>query len=165
MSTIDEVVLANERYAQTHRSYRLSPRPTRQLAVVTCMDTRLTKATLGLADGDAHIIRNAGGIITDDALRSLLISHYLLGTEEFMVINHTDCGLMRSSEEELRTMIERHAGTASISPERFYAFKKPEENVRKQLEKLKSHPWVRKEIVVRGFVFDVDTGRLKEVFV
>jgi len=164
MSTIDEVVLANEHYAQTHKSHRLSPRPTRHLAVVTCMDTRLTKATLGLADGDAHIIRNAGGIVTDDALRSLLISHYLLGTSEFMVINHTDCGLMRSSEEELRTMIERHAGTASVSPERFYAFKKPEENVRKQLEKLKSHPCVRKEIVVRGFVFDVDSGRLKEVF-
>lgn len=164
MSTIDEVLHANEKYAQTHKARSLSPRPTRRLAVVTCMDTRLTKATMGLADGDAHIIRNAGGIITDDTLRSLLVSHYSLGTEEFMVINHTDCGLMRSTEEELRTMIERHAGTASISPERFYSFKSPEENVRKQLEKLKSHPWVRKEIVVRGFVFDVETGRLKEVF-
>jgi carbonic anhydrase len=165
MSTIDEVVLANEKYAQTHHKIRrLSPRPTRHLAVVMCMDTRLTKQTLGLDDGDAHIIRNAGGIVTEDALRSLLISHYLLGTEEFMVINHTDCGLMRSSEEELRQMIERHTGTASVSPERFYAFNKPEENVRKQLEKLKSHPWVRKEIGVRGFVYDVDTGRLKEVF-
>lgn len=164
MSTIDEVVLANEKYAQTHKSHRISSRPTRRLAIVMCMDTRLTKATLGLADGDAHIIRNAGGIVTDDALRSLLISHHLLGTEEFMVINHTDCGMTHSTEEELRTMIERQAGTASISPERFYAFKSPEENVRKQLEKLKSHPWVRKEIVVRGFVFDVETGRLKEVF-
>jgi carbonic anhydrase len=165
MSTIDEVVLANEKYAQTHHKVRrLSPRPTRHLAVVTCMDTRLTKQTLGLDDGDAHIVRNAGGIVTEDALRSLLVSHYLLGTEEFMVINHTDCGLMRSSEEELRQMIERNTGTASVSPERFYAFKKPEENVRKQLEKLKSHPWVRKEIRVRGFVYDVDTGRLKEVF-
>jgi carbonic anhydrase len=128
------------------------------------MDTRLTKQTLGLGDGDAHIIRNAGGIVTDDALRSLLVSHYLLGTEEFMVINHTDCGLMRSTEEELRSMIERNTGTACVSPERFYAFKKPEENVRKQLEKLKSHPWVTKEIILRGFVYDVDSGRLKEVF-
>lgn len=165
MSTIDEVVLANEKYAQTHKPRQLSPRPTRKLAVVTCMDTRLTKATMGLAEGDAHIIRNAGGIITDDTLRSLLVSHYLLGTEEFMVINHTDCGLMRSSEEELRTTIERHAGTASVSPERFYVFKKPDENVRKQLEKLKSHPWVRKEIIVRGFVYEVETGRLREVLV
>jgi len=105
MSTIDEVLKANEKYAQKHASRHLSPRPTRRLAVVTCMDTRLTKATLGLDDGDAHIIRNAGGIVTDDAVRSLLISHYLLGTEEFMVINHTDCGLMRSTEEELRSMI------------------------------------------------------------
>src|SRR4051795_224162 len=112
MSTIDEVLLANEKYAQKHKIRRLSPRPTRHLAVVTCMDTRLTKQTLGLDDGDAHIIRNAGGIVTDDALRSLLVSHYLLGTEEFMVINHTDCGLMRSSEEELRSMIERNTGTA-----------------------------------------------------
>jgi carbonic anhydrase len=164
MSTIDEVIQANKKYAQTHKMRHLSPRPTRRLAVVTCMDTRLTKHTLGLDDGDAHIIRNAGGIITDDTVRSLLISHYLLGTEEFMVINHTDCGLMQSTEEELRTMIERHAGTACISPERFYAFKKPEENVRKQLEKLKSHPWVMKKLSVRGFVYDVETGRLTEVF-
>src|SRR5437588_12322542 len=107
MSTIDEVVFSNEKYAQTHHKMRrLSPRPTRRLAVVTCMDTRLTKQTLGLADGDAHLIRNAGGIVTEDALRSLLVSHYLLGTEEFMVINHTDCGLMRSTEGELRSMIE-----------------------------------------------------------
>jgi len=163
MSVIDEVLLANEKYAQKHALRHLSPRPRRRLAIVTCMDTRLTKQTLGLDDGDAHIIRNAGGIITEDALRSLLISHYLLGTEEFMVINHTDCGLMRSTEEELRGMIERQAGTASLSPERFYAFKNPEENVGKQLEKLKSHPWVRKEIKVRGFVYDVSSGRLREV--
>src|SRR5438874_12570486 len=164
MSVIDEVLQANEVYSRTHELRRLTPRPERKLAVLTCMDTRLSIRTLGLKTGDAHIIRNAGGIVTEDALRSLLISHYLLGTEEFMVINHTDCGLMRSTEDELRGMIERHAGTASLSPERFYAFKKPEENVRKQLEKLKSHPWVKKEITVRGFVYDVDTGRLKEVF-
>jgi carbonic anhydrase len=163
MSVIDEVLLANEGYARTHKLRHLSPRPARRLAVVTCMDTRLSKQTLGLDHGDAHIIRNAGGIVTQDALRSLLISHYLLGTEEFMVINHTDCGLMRSTEEELRSTIEHHTGTASLSPERFYAFKNPEENVRTQLEKLKSHPWVRKEITVRGFVYDVDTGRLTEV--
>src|SRR5256885_6706550 len=164
MSVIDEVLAANEIYSRTHELRRLTPRPERKLAVLTRMDTRLSIRTLGLKTGDAHIIRNAGGIVTEDALRSLLISHYLLGTEEFMVINHTDCGLMRSSEEELRQMIERHTGTASVSPERFYAFQKPEENVRKQLEKLKSHPWVRKEIKVRGFVYDVATGRLKEVF-
>src|SRR6202008_3793888 len=107
---------------QKHASRHLSPRPTRRLAVVTCMDTRLTKATLGLDDGDAHIIRNAGGIVTEDALRSLLISHYLLGTEEFMVINHTDCGLMRSTEEDLRRRVQTRAGTAAVAPAFFYAF-------------------------------------------
>src|SRR5947207_13315606 len=135
MSTIDEVLLANEKYAQKHEARHLSPRPTRRLAVVTCMDTRLTKQTLGLGDGDAHIIRNAGGIVTDDALRSLLVSHYLLGTEEFMVINHTDCGLMHTSEQDLRTRIQNRTGTAAVAPAFFYAFQNVEENVRHQLQK------------------------------
>src|SRR5436190_24003993 len=164
MSTIDEVLLANEKYAQKHTARHLSPRPTRRLAVVTCMDTRLTKTTLGLDDGDAHIIRNAGGIVTGDALRSLLVSHYLLGTNEFMVINHTDCGLMTATEDEMRKTVERRTGTATIEPSRFYMFQNVEQNCRDQLAKLKSHPWITKEMVVRGFVYDVKSGRLKEVF-
>jgi len=107
MSVIDEVLEANEIYARTHELRRLTPRPARKLAVLTCMDTRLSIRTLGLTTGDAHIIRNAGGIVTDDSLRSLLISHYLLETEEIMVINHTDCGLMHTSEEDLRTRIQK----------------------------------------------------------
>ena len=101
MGVIDEVLEANEIYSRTHELRRLTPRPARQLAILTCMDTRLSIRTLGLSTGDAHIIRNAGGIVTDDSLRSLLISHYLLDTEEFMVINHTDCGLMHTSEQDL----------------------------------------------------------------
>src|SRR4051794_18340845 len=164
MSTIDEVVLANEKYAQTHhKERRLSPRPTRHLAVVTCMDTRLTKQTLGLDDGDAHIIRNAGGIVTDDSLRSLLVSHYLLDTEEIMVINHTDCGLMHTSEEDLRKRIQNRAGTAAIAPAFFFAFQNIEENVRHQLEKLRTHPWIPKELSARGFIYDVSSGRLREI--
>ena len=100
MSVIDEVLEANEIYSRTHELRRLTPRPARKLAILTCMDTRLSIRTLGLMTGDAHIIRNAGGIVTDDSLRSLLISHYLLDTEEIMVINHTDCGLMHTSEQE-----------------------------------------------------------------
>jgi len=92
MSVIDEVLEANEIYSHTHELRRLTPRPARKLAILTCMDTRLSIRTLGLMTGDAHIIRNAGGIVTEDSLRSLLISHYLLDTEEIMVINHTDCG-------------------------------------------------------------------------
>src|SRR5215813_9128680 len=163
MSTIDEVLLANEKYAQKHTARHLSPRPARRLAVVTCMDTRLTKATLGLEDGDAHIIRNAGGIVTEDSLRSLLVSHYLLGTEEFMVINHTDCGLMSATEEDLRARIQNCAGTAAVAPAHFYAFQNIEENVRHQLQKLRTHPWIPKEVAVRGFVYDVSSGRLREI--
>src|ERR1700752_3105990 len=110
MSVIDEVLQSNEIYSRTHELRKLTPRPERKLAILTCMDTRLSIRTLGLKTGDAHIIRNAGGIVTDDALRSLVISHYLLGTEEIMVINHTDCGLMKASEDELRSTIQTKAG-------------------------------------------------------
>jgi len=163
MSVIDEVLAANEIYSHTHELRRLTPRPERKLAVLTCMDTRLSTRTLGLQEGDAHIIRNAGGIVTDDAVRSLVISHYLLGTEEFMVINHTDCGLMHTTEQDLRTHIQNRAGTAAISPAFFYAFQNIDENVRHQLQKLRSHPWIPKEVAVRGFVYDVSSGLLREI--
>jgi carbonic anhydrase len=163
MSVIDEVLAANDVYAQTHELRRLTPRPERKLAILTCMDTRLSIRTLGLKTGDAHIIRNAGGIVTDDSLRSLLISHHLLGTEEFMVINHTDCGLMHTSEQDLRTRIQNRAGTAAIAPAFFYAFQNIDENVRHQLQKLRTHPWIPRSVAVRGFVYDVTTGRLREI--
>jgi carbonic anhydrase len=163
MSVIDEVLAANQNYAKTHELRRLTPRPERKLAVLTCMDTRLQILTLGLKAADAHIIRNAGGIVTDDSLRSLLISHYLLGTEEFMIINHTDCGLMQTTEEDLRTRIQNRAGTAAISPAFFFAFQNIEENVRHQLQKLRTHPWIPDKVVVRGFVYDVTSGLLREV--
>ena len=163
MSVIDEVLAANEVYSQTHEFRKLGPRPERKLAVLTCMDTRLSIRTLGLKTADAHIIRNAGGIVTDDSLRSLLVSHYLLGTEEFMVINHTDCGLMRTTEEELRSRIEGSAQTAAIAPAYFYSFKNVDENVCKQLQKLRTHPWIPKTIAIRGFVYDVATGLLREI--
>src|SRR5271165_3215128 len=163
MSVIDEVLAANEIYSRTHELRRLTPRPERKLAVLTCMDTRLSILTLGLKTGDAHIIRNAGGIVTDDTLRSLLISHYLLGTEEFMVINHTDCGLMHTTESDLRNRIQNRAGTAAVAPAFFYAFQNIDENVRHQLQKLRSHPWVPQSVAVRGFVYDVSSGLLREI--
>jgi carbonic anhydrase len=163
MSVIDEVLEANEKYARTHELRSLTPRPERKLAVLTCMDTRLSIITLGLKAADAHIIRNAGGIVTDDALRSLIVSHHLLGTQEFMVINHTDCGLTYATEQDLRTRIQNRAGTAAVSPAFFYAFQNVEENVRHQLEKLRSHPWIPDTIIIRGFVYDVTSGRLREV--
>jgi carbonic anhydrase len=163
MSVIDEVLAANEIYARTHELSRLTPRPERKLAVLTCMDTRLSTRTLGLREGDAHIIRNAGGIVTDDTLRSLVISHYLLGSEEFMIINHTDCGLMHTTERDLRTHIQNRAGTEAIAPAFFYAFQNIDENVRHQLQKLRTHPWISKQVTARGFVYDVMSGLLREI--
>jgi carbonic anhydrase len=163
MSVIDEVLEANELYSRTHELRRLTPRPERHLAVLTCMDTRLSIRTLGLQIGDAHIIRNAGGIVTEDTLRSLVVSHYLLDTQEFMVINHTDCGLMQATEHDLRNRIQNRTGTAAISPAFFYTFQNIEENVRHQLQKLRTHPWVPKEVAVRGFVYDVLSGKLREI--
>jgi carbonic anhydrase len=163
MTVIDEVLAANEIYSRTHELRALTPRPARKLAVLTCMDTRLSIRTLGLKTGDAHIIRNAGGIVTEDSLRSLIVSHHLLGTEEFMVINHTDCGLMHTNEEDLRTRIQNRTGTAAVSPAFFYAFQNIEENVRHQLQKLHTHPWIPKSVTIRGFVYDVTNGQLREV--
>src|ERR1700674_4187692 len=163
MSVIDEVLAANEIYSRTHELRKLTTRPERNLAVLTCMDTRLSIRTLGLKTGDAHIIRNAGGIVTEDSLRSLVVSHYLLGTEEFMVINQTDWGRMHTSEQDLRTRVQNRAGTAAIAPAFFYAFQNIEENVRHQLQKLRTHPWIPKEVAVRGFVYDLASGRLREI--
>lgn len=163
MSAIDGAIAANLQFALNYDPERVSPKPLKHLAVLTCMDTRLGLHTLGLKPQDAHIIRNAGGIVTEDALRSLLISHYMLGTQEIMVINHTDCGLMKATEQEMHEQIERAAGLPPSSPVRFYAFQDVEANVREQLHKLDSHSWVRSEMKIRGFVFDVRTGKLTEV--
>jgi carbonic anhydrase len=164
LSVIDDLVRNNEKYYQNFKSGLLAVQPKRELAVLTCMDSRLAVfQMLGLEYGDAHIIRNAGGIVTDDALRSLLLSHHLLGTKELMIINHTDCGLMLFREEEMRTRMQRISGTAAVSPAHFYAFTDLEDNVREQIQKVRTHPWIPKNFPVRGFVYDVRTGRLTEV--
>jgi len=163
MGVIDDIIAANEIYSRTHELRKLTPRPERKLAVLTCMDTRLSIRTLGLKTGDAHILRNAGGIVTEDTLRSLVVSHYLLGTEQIMVINHTDCGLMHTSENDLRTRVENRTGTAVVAPASFYTFTNVEENVRKQLQKLRAHPWIPNTVEVRGFVYDVTSGLLREI--
>ena len=164
MSVIDEVLIANDLYARKHELRHVSPHPKRHLAVVTCMDTRLEKQTLGLDTGDAHILRNAGGIVTEDVIRSLVVSHHLLGTEEIMIINHTDCGLLGRSEEELRRLVISRTGSEAVAaPSRFFTFNIVEENVRDQIQKLRRHPWIPQNILVRGFVYDVTNGRLTEV--
>lgn len=164
MSVTDEVIQANNQYAQNFTLGHLPMPPARKLAIVACMDARLTvEPALGLRTGDAHIIRNAGGIVTEDALRSLLISHHLLGTQEFVIINHTDCGMLTFKDDDLRENLKRQTGTATFAPAHFHAFDDLEKNVREQVQKVKAHPWVPQHIPVRGFIYDVTTGRLNEV--
>jgi carbonic anhydrase len=118
---------------------------------------------LGLKTGEAHMIRNAGGIVSEDAVRSLIISHYLLGTQEFMIVNHTDCGMLTFKDAELSERLRQETGEVAVSPVSFCAFTDVNENVRVQMLKLRSHPWVPREIPVRGFVYDVRSGKLTEV--
>jgi carbonic anhydrase len=164
MSVIDEVLEANREYSRHFTSGRLPAPPARRLAVVACMDARLViSRMLGLKEGDAHVIRNAGGIVDDDALRSLIISHHLLGTREFMLVHHTDCGMLAFKDDDLRARLWKQTGAAAVAPARFYSFRDLEANLREQMAKLRSHPWIPKSIPVRGFLFDVETGRLREV--
>ncbi len=164
MSIIDERIKANKDYSKDFKLGNLPIPPARKLAIVACMDARLAiEEMLGLKTGDAHIIRNAGGIITEDALRSLIISHYLLGTQEFMIINHTDCGMLTFKDEDLKARLQRETDKNAIDPEVFYAFKDLEKNVRDQISKIKSHPWMPEDVPVRGFIYDVKSGKLNEV--
>src|SRR5688572_24514822 len=142
MSVIDEVMQANKAYAESFALGHLPVPPARGLAVVACMDARQAMfPMLGLKPGDALIIRNAGGIVTDDVVRSLIVAHHLLSVREVMVINHTECGLLTFKDEELRSRLQQVMGTKSATPRRFYAFSDVEQNVRIQVQKVKAHPW------------------------
>ena len=164
MSVADELLRANEAFARNFTLGELSVRPKRRVAVLACMDSRiLFEHCLGLKPGDAHMIRNAGGIATEDALRSLIVSHHLLDTQEFIIINHTDCGLLKVREDELKARLREKMGATADSPAHFHAFDDLESNVRQQIQRVKSHPWIPKNIPVRGFIYDVKTGRLSEV--
>jgi carbonic anhydrase len=164
LSVADELLQANEQFVRNFNLGDLAVRPKRHLAVLACMDSRiLFERCLGLHPGDAHMIRNAGGIATDDALRSLIVSHHLLDTQEFIIINHTDCGLMKVREYELRAHLTTKMDAIASEPSHFYGFDDLEENVRQQVRRVKSHPWIPKHIPVRGFVYDVKTGKLEEV--
>jgi carbonic anhydrase len=164
LSVADELLKANELFVKNFDLGDLAVQPRRHVAVLACMDSRiLFERCLGLHPGDAHMIRNAGGIATEDALRSLIVSHHLLDTQEFIIINHTDCGLLKVKEQELKKQLTEKMGTPFGAPAHFHAFDDLEKNVREQMERVKSHPWIPKHIPVRGFVYDVKTGALKEV--
>jgi carbonic anhydrase len=164
MSVIDDVLASNRDYATGFSSGRLAMPPARKLAILACMDARLTiEPMLGLKTGEAHIVRNAGGIVTEDAVRSLIISHHLLGTREFMVINHTDCGMLTFHDQDLRRRLQQQTGVLAIAPAQFHSFADLKGNVREQVLKLRAHPWIPKEILIRGFIYDVKSGILNEV--
>jgi len=164
MSATEAALKASETYAREFQLGHLPMPPARKLAIVACMDARITvEDILGLGTGDAHIIRNAGGIVTEDALRSLIISQQLLGTGEVIIINHTDCGMLTFSDEALRTKLETETGVSAVTPARFHSFADLEKNVRQQIQRVRSHAWIPKSISVRGFIYDVKSGALREV--
>src|ERR1700761_9311995 len=164
MSVIDETVRANQTIANDYDPARAKP-PAPRIAIVTCMDPRLTGigAMLGLSDADREVNRNAGTVIEDDPVRSLLVSTKLLGAGEIMIINHTDCGMLKFTDTEMEDRLRKETGLAQIAPARFYSFTNIEENTREQMQKARTHPWIPREVPVRGFIFDVSTGRLSEV--
>ena len=162
MSATDDLLRNNAAYAEGFDKGDLPIPPAKKVAVVTCMDARLhVHALLGLQEGDAHIIRNAGGIVTDDEIRSLAISQRLLGTEEVLVIHHTGCGMLTFSDEEFRRTLEEETGSA---PEwAAGAFGDLEEDVRRSVARIRESPFVPRKDAIRGFVYEVETGRLREV--
>lgn len=158
---MDEALDRNRAYARVHGRRELAVRPRRQLAIVTCMDSRLDVfAALGLAEGDAHVLRNAGGIVTDDTIRSLALSQRLLGTEAVMLIHHTDCGLQRITEEGFRAEL---AATGTEPTFAIGAFSDVDESVRRSIRRVTASPFLPSRERVRGFVYDVTTGELREV--
>ena len=162
MTLVDEVLAANEEYAQDFHAKDFTPRPRRQLTVVACMDSRLdVLRVLGLEEGDAHILRNAGGVVTDDVIRSLTVSQRKLGTREIFVVLHTGCGMLTFTDDELRSEIEQETGLRPAFA--FEAFKDVEAEVVHSMQRIRTSPFVPYREAVRGFVFDVETGRLTEV--
>jgi carbonic anhydrase len=162
MSTIDQLLDNNQAFAAGLTERHLSVEPQRRLAVVTCMDSRLDVfAALGLGQGEAHVLRNAGGIITDDVIRSLAISQRRLGTREVMLIHHNDCGMQKITDDGFRMELQETTGIApSFAIE---SFTDVEEDVRQSIRRVRSSPFLPHRDVVRGFVYDVDTHRLSEV--
>lgn len=162
MSVTDELLQNNARYAESFDKGHLPSPPARGVAVVACMDARLdTHKLLGLDEGDAHVIRNAGGVVSDDAIRSLVISQRLLGTREIIVIQHTDCGMLTFRDDDVKDAIE--ADTGLRPPFALEAFGDLEENVRQSIRRIKVNPFIPAKDSVRGFVYDCATGRLSEV--
>jgi len=162
MSAIDELLKNNEAYAASFDKAELPLPPARKVAVVACMDARLNVyGALGLQEGDGHVIRNAGGVVTDDAIRSLTISQRLLGTEEIILIHHTGCGMLTFSDDDFKESIQQETG---LKPQwAAEAFSDLETDVRQSIARIKASPFIPRKDSVRGFVYEIETGRLREV--
>src|ERR1700678_1978220 len=164
MSIVDKALAANRNYAKTYYP-ALGKRPAPKLAVVTCMDPRLSDlpGILGLPQADLDVIRTGGPAVTEDVLGELVVSTRVLGTTEILLLNHTGCGFTTFTDEELNAKLVAATGVPSPSPMRFFSYKDPVQNTREQINTVRSHPWIAKEVAVRGFVFDVETGLLSEI--
>jgi len=178
---LDEVLNANEQYASSFDKGDLAMPPARRFAVLTCMDARLDPAKFaGLAEGDAHVIRNAGGRASDDAIRSLVISYKLLGTCEWFVVHHTNCGMETFSDETMRTLLKHSLKTATLDKDGWHdvgqgpgsaegefidwlTISDQQEAVIEDVQRIRSHPLVPRDIPIYGFIYDVTTGKLMEV--
>jgi carbonic anhydrase len=162
MSVIDQLVQNAQTYAENFDKSTLPLPPGKRVAIVACMDARLNPyGLLGLEEGDAHVIRNAGGVVTDDEIRSLAISQRLLGTEEIMLIHHSDCGMLTFRDDDFRRQVQEDTG---IRPEwAAEAFDDLDDDVRQSIARIKASPFIPRKDVVRGFVYEVETGRLREV--
>ena len=162
MSNTDTLLASNAAYAEAFDKGDLPVPPARRVAIVACMDARIeTGRLLGLQEGDAHVIRNAGGVVTEDVLRSLVISQRLLGTTEIVLIHHTDCGMVKFRDDEVKDQIEADTGLRpSFALE---AFADVEKDVRQSIRRIQACPFIPVKDRIRGFVYDVKTGRLNEV--
>ena len=162
MSSTDTFLANNARYAEQFQKQNTPLPPGKQTAIVACMDARLeTGRLLGLEEGDAHVIRNAGGVVTDDVLRSLVISQRLLGTREIILIHHTDCGMLTFKDDDVKAGIE--ADTGLRPPFALEAFSHLEDDVRQSVRRIQACPFIPVKDQIRGFVYDVETGHLNEV--
>ena len=162
MSVTDELLANNEKYVASFDKGDLPLPPGKKVAIVACMDARLNPyGALGLEEGDAHVIRNAGGVVTDDEIRSLAISQRLLGTEEIILIHHTDCGMLTFTDDDFKRQVQDDTG---IKPEwAAEAFGDLDEDVRQSIARIKASPFIPMKESVRGFVYEVETGKLREV--
>ncbi|MFS9181770.1 carbonic anhydrase [Streptococcus timonensis] len=160
MSYFENFLKANQAYVELHGDLHLPIKPKTKVAIVTCMDSRLHVApALGLALGDAHILRNAGGRVTEDMLRSLVISQQQLGTREIVVLHHTDCGAQTFQNKDFQEHLKRELGV-DVSDQDFLPFQDIDESVREDMRLLKDSPLIPDDVVISGAVYDVDTGRM-----